>query len=65
MVSVAIIDWILSQSFGQRIELEDLLPGVLAGQRLAAENCAYHGARGVFMALGPAHARKVIDAAMD
>lgn len=64
MVSVAIIDWILGKSLGRQMELEDLLPGVVAGQRLAAENCAYHGARGVFVALGPEHARQVIDAAL-
>ena len=38
----------------------NLIKGVVAGQRLAAENCAYAGARGLFKGRGAAYARQVL-----
>lgn len=50
MVSVGLIDWLLSQPSEEprALAIDDLMWGVVAGQRLAAENCAFAGARGVF-----------------
>jgi fructokinase len=61
MVSVGIIDWLLG-SVGPKpsLAIEDLLLGVVAGQRLAAANCAFTGARGLFRAMGSAYARSVL-----
>lgn len=61
MVSVGLIDWLLTyrrstcELFG-----EDLVDGVIAGQRLAAENCAYAGARGLFKEQGAEYVRQVL-----
>ncbi|WP_372023732.1 PfkB family carbohydrate kinase [Tistrella mobilis] len=61
MVSVGIIDWILANQFERtRLKASDLLRGVVAGQRLAAENCAYAGARGLFKRRGADHALKLL-----
>lgn len=62
MVSVGVIDWMLTLA-GDRataITLADILGGVLAGQRLAAANCAYAGARGVFHERGAGHVRGIL-----
>lgn len=61
MVSVGLIDWMLTH--GVRTHLlraTDLLCGVVAGQRLAAENCGYAGARGLFKERGPEYARRIL-----
>ena len=61
MVSVGVIDWVLARSATPRpFSLADIAEGVVAGQRLAAENCAYAGARGVFHEKGATHARRVL-----
>ena len=63
MVSVGIIDWILGRGQGsQTLTLNGLLEGVVAGQRLAAANCAYAGARGLFATCGAASARRLLSA---
>ncbi len=61
MVSVGVIDWMLAKQV-ERTELKvgDLLEGVVAGQRLAAENCAYAGARGLFKHRGADYVRRVL-----
>jgi fructokinase len=61
MVSVGVIDWMLANRF-ETIELRatDVLKGVVAGQRLAAENCAYAGARGLFKKRGAAYVRQLL-----
>lgn len=63
MVSVGIIDWMLANHRRGTTEppLQELLAGVVAGQRLAAINCAYPGARGVFAYHGADCARSVLD----
>lgn len=61
MVSVGLIDWILSVSLPEgKLSAAHLLDGVKAGQRLAAENCAFEGARGLFRSRGAAYARSLL-----
>jgi fructokinase len=67
MVSVGIIDWLLThhrRGTGQP-SLDDFLPGIVAGQRLAAINCAYAGARGIFLYHGASRARSILDGRLD
>lgn len=61
MVSVGIIDWMLrcGPSAGP-ITIDSLTPGIVAGQRLAAANCAHFGARGLFRDRGRKQARVVL-----
>jgi fructokinase len=67
MVSVGIIDWMLTHSQrGKALQsVHHLLPGIVAGQRLAAINCAYAGARGIFLHHGASCARSILDGHMD
>lgn len=62
MVSVGIIDRILS--LGCRAEALDsidaVMAGVFAGQRLAAANCAFTGARGLFRHCGSQRVRAIL-----
>ncbi|MFD9900116.1 PfkB family carbohydrate kinase [Mesorhizobium sp. NPDC059025] len=62
MVSVGLIDWILNrgEKATGRLSIDDFVAGVEAGQRLAAENCAYIGARGIFRERGAEYARSVL-----
>jgi fructokinase len=61
MVSVGVIDWMLGNNFGtSSLKGSDLLAGIVAGQRLAAENCAYAGARGLFKKRGADYVRKML-----
>ncbi|WP_244650300.1 PfkB family carbohydrate kinase [Sphingomonas sp. CFBP 13706] len=62
MVSVGLIDWLLSSrgTPGPEMTLGGLVRGVVAGQRLAAENCGYAGARGLFQEKGAMHARRIL-----
>jgi fructokinase len=63
MVSVGIIDWIVGRGrVTQSLAIDDLLEGVVAGQRLAAANCAYAGARGLFAKCGAVSARRLLSA---
>lgn len=63
MVSVGIIDWLLLhyRRSSARPSFYDFLAGVVSGQRLAAINCGYAGARGIFRYLGPSYARSILD----
>jgi fructokinase len=62
MVTVGLIDCILGlNSLAHAPRLDDVLDGILAGQRLAAANCAYSGARGLFKAHGREVARRLLD----
>jgi fructokinase len=65
MVSVGVIDWLLTSGLPHnlRLSLDDLAHGVMSGQRLAAENCAYVGARGLFRERGKTHARYILGTA--
>lgn len=62
MVSVGIIDWMLTAGIvgDSRPKVADLLQGIVAGQRLAAANCAYAGARGLFRSRGADFARAIL-----
>lgn len=61
MVSVGLIDWLLSSPHSpQALQIEDLITGVVAGQHLAAANCGYTGARGLFRDRGARYARYVL-----
>jgi fructokinase len=62
MVTIGLIDWILAREDRAEVpHLEDLLEGVIAGQRLAAANCAFSGARGLFKHHGAQVARRLLD----
>ena len=63
MVTVGIIDWVLSKYPGtsSQLHIADFVAGVEAGQRLAAANCAYPGARGLFRDRGADVARRLLD----
>jgi fructokinase len=64
MVSVGLIDWLLSGYNAYRPwNIDAVLAGVVAGQRLAAVNCGYAGARGLFERRGAAAARAILDGA--
>jgi len=61
MVSVGVIDWMLSNRIGpDRLTVVNMMSGIVAGQRLAAENCAYAGARGLFQNRGIGYIRRVL-----
>lgn len=60
MVSVGIIDSILRRGRSQSSDFGQLLDGVRSGQRLAAVNCGYMGARGVFRAVGTDRVRQLL-----
>jgi fructokinase len=61
MVSIGVIDWIISHGLGpDRLTAGALVEGVVAGQRLAAANCAYAGARGLFRSAGADYVRQVL-----
>jgi len=49
-----------NRSHSDRPKVADLIEGIQAGQRLAAENCAYAGARGLFRSRGADYAREVL-----
>lgn len=62
MVTVGLIDRILDQVTSHRPPaFEHILEGVIAGQRLAAANCAYPGARGLFRMHGADTVRRLLD----
>ena len=61
MVSVGVIDWMLTNRLNlARPRAADLIEGIQAGQRLAAENCAYAGARGLFKCRGADYVRDML-----
>ena len=61
MVSVGLIDWLLTHHQSNSVlSGSDLVDGIIAGQRLAAENCAYAGARGLFKEHGAEYARQIL-----
>lgn len=62
MVSVGLIDWVLRhRPHDRQWDVETLLPGIAAGQRLAAANCAHVGARGLFLERGREQARAILE----
>jgi fructokinase len=66
MVTTGLLDRLLSSWHrGADWSIETIYEGVISGQRLAAINCAFAGARGAFLALGAACARRTLDAELD
>jgi fructokinase len=66
MVTTGLIDRLLVQRRHRGLcSLEDVLQGLDAGQRLAAVNCAFAGARGVFHAVGANYVRSILDRGLD
>jgi fructokinase len=62
MLSVGIIDGLVSNGMIQGcLNVDGVLAGVRAGQRLAAANCAFTGARGLFLRRGAEFARSILD----
>lgn len=62
MVTVGLIDWILAGHSRYRSpQLDEILHGIVAGQRLAAANCAFAGARGLFKQHGAHVVRRLLD----
>jgi fructokinase len=62
MVSVGLIDHMLALGpFHSTPPVNDILRGIVAGQRLAAANCAYVGARGLFKTCGAQVVRQLLD----
>lgn len=63
MVSVGVIDWLLAHRRGNddQFSMAEFVQGVEAGQRLAAENCAFVGARGLFRERGADYARSILE----
>jgi fructokinase len=61
MVSVGVIDWIVAKSTSSFPKLDDLVDGIVAGQRLASANCGFQGARGLFMRHGADAVRSLLD----
>ena len=60
-MTVGIIDWMLDLHMRAfRVNLDSLVEGVERGQRLAAANCSYFGARGIFRDRGPDVARELL-----
>lgn len=62
MVSVGLIDRLLDsrRSADLPLALSEVLAGVVRGQELATENCAFIGARGVFRQRGADHVRGIL-----
>ena len=61
MVSVGVIDWMITHRMGaDRLTAAGLIGGIGAGQRLAAENCAYAGARGLFRKRGAGYVLRML-----
>jgi len=60
MVSVGMIDWIVRHR--QSVDsLDAFTGGIRAGQRLAAANCSFAGARGLFSRYGADLARRIMN----
>lgn len=62
MVTLGLLDAIIQHGAPNpaSLPIETVVAGVRSGQRLAAANCAYIGARGLFRERGPQHARKIL-----
>lgn len=61
MVSVGVIDWIVANTVSSTPNVDELVGGITAGQRLASINCAYRGARGLFYRYDASVVRSFLD----
>lgn len=62
MVTLGLLDAIIQSDacVPERLSIKTVLEGVRSGQRLAAANCAYVGARGLFRERGASYARLIL-----
>ncbi|RVP19468.1 PfkB family carbohydrate kinase [Sinorhizobium meliloti] len=61
MVSVGLINHLIeTRQTGETIDIEVVLCGVRAGQRLAAANCSFLGARGLFQQRSARYAHRIL-----
>ncbi len=62
MVTLGLLDRIIQNGVRDptSLSIATVLAGVRSGQRLAAANCAYIGARGIFRERGAKHARAIL-----
>ncbi len=66
MVTTGLLDLILTRWLRDgRWKVQDIFEGVEVGQRLAALNCAFAGARGLFVAAGARRVREMLDRGVD
>ncbi|MGY4402833.1 PfkB family carbohydrate kinase [Bradyrhizobium sp. USDA 3315] len=66
MVTTGLLDLVLKRWFRDGSwKVEDIFDGVEVGQRLAALNCGFTGARGLFLAAGALHVREMLDRGVD
>lgn len=66
MVTTGLLDLVLKRWRREGYwKFEDIFDGVAVGQRLAALNCAFTGARGLFQAAGAGHVREMLDRGVD
>lgn len=65
MVTLGLLDTIIQSDIFDptSLSISTVLTGIRSGQRLAAANCAYIGARGIFRERGPRHAREILASA--
>lgn len=63
MVTLGLLDAIIHRGVrgAAYLTLSTVLAGVRSGQRLAAANCAFIGARGIFRERGAQHARRILE----
>jgi len=66
MVTTGLLDLVLKRWYRDGSwKVEDIFDGVEVGQRLAALNCGFTGARGLFLAAGASHVRDMLDRGVD
>lgn len=66
MVTTGLLDLILKRWYREGSwKVDDVFDGVEVGQRLAALNCGFTGARGLFLAAGGSHVREMLDRGLD
>lgn len=63
MVSVGVIDWLVRDHLehSRQLQMDAVISGVRAGQRLAAANCEFIGARGIFRERGVHYVRAMLE----
>ena len=66
MVTTGLLDLVLRRWYREGSwTVDDVFDGVEVGQRLAALNCGFTGARGLFRAAGANHVREMLDRGID
>jgi fructokinase len=66
MVTTGLLDLVLKRWYREGSwTVDDVFDGVEVGQRLAALNCGFTGARGLFRAAGANHVREMLDRGID